>query len=58
MNEKLIAHMQSFGPKKILALDGGGIRCMIIVRVLEKIETLLSQKRRRGIESLLSGDEV
>jgi len=45
MNEKLVALMQSFEAKKILALDGGGIRGMIMVRMLEKIEILLSQKR-------------
>jgi len=49
MNEKLIARMQAPGPKKILALDGGGIRGMMTVEVLAEIEHLLRQK--------LGGDE-
>ena len=32
------------GPKKILALDGGGIRGMITVEVLDRIEDLLSKE--------------
>jgi hypothetical protein len=48
MNEILIARMQSPGPKKILALDGGGIRGMMTVEVLAEIENLLRQKRGRG----------
>ncbi len=38
MHEKLLARMQSPGPKKILALDGGGIRGMITIEVLAEIE--------------------
>ena len=34
MSDTLIARMQVPGPKKILALDGGGIRGMIAVEVL------------------------
>ena len=41
MNEQLIARIQSPGSKKILALDGGGIRRMITVEVLAEIENLL-----------------
>jgi patatin-like phospholipase/acyl hydrolase len=33
--------IQSTGPKKILALDGGGVRGMIAVDVLGTIESLL-----------------
>ncbi len=36
------------GPKKLLALDGGGIRGMMTVEVLAKIETLLRQELGRG----------
>lgn len=37
-------------PKKLLALDGGGIRGMITVEVLAKIETLLRAELGRGKE--------
>ncbi len=48
MNEKLIARIQSPGTKKILALDGGGIRGMVTVEVLAEIESQLRQKTGRG----------
>lgn len=48
MNETLIARMQASGPKKILALDGGGIRGMITVEVLAEIESQLSKMTGRG----------
>ena len=54
MNNKLIARMQSTGHKKILALDGGGIRGMITVEVLAEIETLLRQKLGRGDDFVLA----
>lgn len=54
MNERLIARMQSPGPKKILALDGGGIRGMLTVEVLAEIETLLRQKLGRGEDFVLA----
>lgn len=54
MNEKLIARMQSPGPKKILALDGGGIRGMMTVEVLAEIESLLRQELRRGEDFVLA----
>lgn len=44
MNGKLIARMQSPGPKKILALDGGGIRGMMTVEVLAELESMLRQQ--------------
>jgi Patatin-like phospholipase len=37
-------HLFGPGPKRILALDGGGVRGAITVAFLERIETLLSQK--------------
>lgn len=41
MSEQLIARIQAPGPKKILALDGGGIRGMMTVEILATIEELL-----------------
>ncbi len=40
------------GPKKILALDGGGIRGMITVEVLKEIEELL--RKETGGDKTLS----
>lgn len=54
MNEKLAARIQTPGPKKILALDGGGIRGMITVEVLAEIENLLRQKLGRGDDFVLA----
>lgn len=48
MNEHLVARMQSPGPKKVLALDGGGIRGMITIEVLAEIEDLMRRKLGRG----------
>lgn len=48
MSEHLSRRITSEGPKKILALDGGGIRGMITVEVLAEIENLLRQKTGRG----------
>lgn len=41
MSEHLIPRMTAKGPKKILALDGGGIRGMMTVEILAAIEDLL-----------------
>lgn len=38
MQEKLLARMQSPGPKKILACDGGGILGLMSVEILVKLE--------------------
>ena len=54
MNEKLKARIQSPGPKKILALDGGGIRGMIAVEVLGAIENLLREKLGKGPDFVLA----
>jgi len=39
----------SAGPKRVLALDGGGVRGAITVAFLERIEALLSQQQGRPI---------
>ena len=41
MSEHLIPRITAPGPKKILALDGGGIRGMITVEILSAIEDVL-----------------
>ena len=48
MTENLKTRITSIGPKKILALDGGGIRGMITVEVLADIENQLRRKLGRG----------
>ena len=54
MSSPLIARIQSPTPKKILALDGGGIRGMITVEVLAEIESLLRRKLGRGEDFVLA----
>jgi patatin-like phospholipase/acyl hydrolase len=46
--------IKSPGPKKILALDGGGIRGMIAVEVLGAIENLLRKRMNKGPEFVLA----
>lgn len=41
MSDHLIPRLTAKAPKKILALDGGGIRGMITVEILAAIEALL-----------------
>ncbi len=41
MSEHLKARIKATGPKKILALDGGGIRGMMTIEILAAIEDLL-----------------
>lgn len=54
MNDAVAARIRSPGPKKILALDGGGIRGMMTVEVLAEIENLLRQKLGRGDDFVLA----
>lgn len=54
MNQELIDRMQTPGPKKILALDGGGIRGMMTVEILDKIENLLRRKSGRNDDFVLA----
>ncbi len=46
--------IKSLGPKKILTLDGGGIRGMITVEVLGALEDLLRKKLNKGPEFVLA----
>jgi len=54
MNAILAARMQTPGTKKILALDGGGIRGMLTVEILAIIESMLRQKLGRGEDFVLA----
>jgi len=54
VNQALAARTNAPGPKKILALDGGGIRGMMTVEVLAEIETLLRRKLARGDDFVLA----
>jgi len=51
---KLEERIKTNGPKRILALDGGGIRGMITVEILAKIENLLREKPDRGDDFVLA----
>jgi uncharacterized protein len=42
------------GPKKLLALDGGGVRGVITLEVLQRMETLLKERHGRGDEFVLA----
>lgn len=42
------------GSKKLLALDGGGIRGLITIEILARIEQLLRQELKRGPEFVLA----
>jgi len=54
MSQHLNARITAKGPKKILALDGGGIRGMMTVEVLAEIENQLRQQLKKGAEFRLS----
>src|SRR5215469_12461975 len=44
----LIARIEQEGPKKLLAIDGGGIRGVLALEVLRRIEDLLKAKSGRA----------
>lgn len=54
MNEHVISRIKSPGKKKILALDGGGIRGIMTVEILAGIEQRLKQEMGRGDDFRLS----
>lgn len=54
MSEHLIPRITAKGKKKILALDGGGIRGMITIEVLAEIENQLRQQLKKGAEFRLA----
>ena len=50
----LNAHLFGLGPKRILALDGGGIRGILTVQLLRRIETIV--RERTGDNSTVLAD--
>jgi patatin-like phospholipase/acyl hydrolase len=54
MNQQLIDRMQSPGSKKILALDGGGIRGIMTVEILDRIENLLRRQSGQNDDFVLA----
>lgn len=54
MSEMLKARITAKGPKKILALDGGGIRGMMTIEVLAEIENHLRRELNKGPEFQLA----
>jgi len=54
MSEYILKLVESKGPKKILALDGGGIRGMMTVEILADLENKLRNALGAGEEFVLS----
>lgn len=54
MSGKIKARIEQPGPKKILALSGGGTRGIITIAFLEEIERLLKERSGKGDEFRLS----
>jgi uncharacterized protein len=54
MNVHLKSRIISDAPKKILTLDGGGIRGMMTVEILAKMETLLQNELKRDNHFVLA----
>ena len=49
ISQQLINRFTSAGPKRILALDGGGIRGALTLGYLEKIEEILAERHKQII---------
>ena len=47
-NDAVRRHLSGEGPKRILALDGGGVRGILTVGILEHIERTLAEQSGRG----------
>ncbi|MEQ1745188.1 MAG: patatin-like phospholipase family protein [Saprospiraceae bacterium] len=47
MSKKILDRLTAPGPKRMLALDGGGIRGAISLGFLEKIETMLRERHQK-----------
>ena len=45
------------GPKRILSLDGGGVRGAITVAFLERIEQLFSELQRKRLQATIEAKE-
>lgn len=54
MSEHLKARIKAQGKKKILSLDGGGIRGMMTIEVLAEIENVLRRELKKGQEFRLA----
>ena len=48
MSDALRARLREPGPKRLLALDGGGIRGLVTVGYLARIEALLRERHGRN----------
>ena len=51
-------HLFGPGPKRILSLDGGGVRGAISVAFLERIEEIFSQRQRQIVSDDLKAKEI
>ncbi|MGE0471497.1 MAG: patatin-like phospholipase family protein [Nitrospira sp.] len=54
MSDQLKARITTKGPKRILALDGGGIHGMITIEILVEIENQLWQQLKKGAQFRLA----
>ncbi|MGR9088152.1 MAG: patatin-like phospholipase family protein [Gammaproteobacteria bacterium] len=54
MNQNVVDRIQSPGPKKILACDGGGILGLMSIEILLKIEGALRKRLNKGSDFVLA----